>query len=608
MITWPATIAERSRGAQRRLLDYNRRTLTTGAHMKSTRLLLAAVLLAACQQSETASNTSATTSTGAATATTSSSSKREVVADVPARLAQLPRTTIDYDRTLLNDEERNVLAKLIEASKLIDELYWRQVAAENPQVRDEMAKQASASALDRAGYDLLIANKGRWDRLKSNEPFIGPLGAAGKKPEGAGFYPPDLTKDEFEKYVAAHANQKEALQGLFTVIKRDDAILKTVPYSAEYREFLEPAAQRLREAAALTTDAHLKDYLTKRAAAFLSDNYRESDFAWMDLTGPIEVVIGPYEVYEDEMFNYKASFESFVCVVDKPESEKLAAYAHALPAMEKNLPEPEQYKNPNRGSESPIKVVQELYTAGDARRGVQTAAFNLPNDEFVREKKGSKKVLLKNVINAKYRQSGQPISLRVLDPSQQNLVNFDAFFNHILFHELSHGLGPGIITLNGERVDSRIPLKNLYSTVEETKADVLGLWNLAYAQNQKLVTAFNEQQLYATYAAIMFRSLRFGIGEAHGRGTALQWNWLREKGGIVPSANGKYRVDFDKFREAVKSLATELLTIEATGDFNRAKAFLDKYGVENDEIKAVNARLNDIPVDITPVFPAAGEK
>jgi hypothetical protein len=566
--------------------------------MKRTLLLLAAVLLAACKPESS--------QTVAPMATTAG--KREIAPDVPARLAQLPHTTIDYDRALLNDEERNVVAKLIEASKLIDELYWRQVAAENPAVRAELERQSSASPLDRDGYALFIANKGRWDRLKSDEPFISPFGAEGKKPEGAGFYPTDMTKEEFEKYVAAHPDQKDALQGLFTVIKRDGANFKTVPYSDEYREFLEPAAQRLREAAALTSDAHLKDYLNKRAAAFASNDYRESDFAWMDLSGPIEVVIGPYEVYEDEMFNYKASFESFVCVVDKPESEKLAAYAHALPAMEKNLPEPEAYKNPNRGSESPIKVVQELYTAGDARRGVQTAAFNLPNDEFVREKKGSKKVLLKNVINAKYRQSGQPISLRVLDESQQSLVNFDAFFNQILFHELSHGLGPGIITFKGERVDSRIPLKNLYSTIEESKADVLGLWNIAFAQNQKLLSGFNEQQLYATYAAIMFRSLRFGVGEAHGRGTALQWNWLREKGGIVPSANGRFKVDFDKFREAVKSLATELLTIEATGDFDRANTLLEKYGVSNAEMEEVNKRLNDIPVDITPVFPAAGEK
>jgi hypothetical protein len=298
-----------------------------------------------------------------------------------------------------------------------------------------------------------------------------------------------------------------------------------------------------------------------------------------------------------------------VTVVDAAESAKLAAYAHALPDMERNLPEPEQYKNFSRGTESPIRVVQEIYTAGDARRGVQTAAFNLPNDEYVREKKGSKKVLLKNVMDAKYRQCGVPIAQRVLDPALLGGLTFDAYFNHTLFHELSHGLGPGYITQpSGERVEVRIPLKNLYSTIEECKADVLGVWNILYAQQHGLLTAFNDRQLFTTYVGLMFRSTRFGIGEAHGRGTAVQWNWVREKGAVTPESGGRYTIDFAKARDAVRDLATELLTIEATGDFNRAQALLNKYGVETDEMRSVDAKLKDIPVDIWPVFPAAGEK
>jgi hypothetical protein len=540
---------------------------------------------------------------------TTTASNAGILPDVSQRVKQLPPTVVDYDRSLLTEGDRAVVAKLIEASRMIDEIYWRQVSEENPALRERLAANRGRSPLDAAGYDYFVINKGRWDRLKSDEPFIAPFGPAGKKPEGAGFYPADMTKEEFEKYVAAHPAQKEALQGLFTVVRRDGANLVATPYSAYYAGNLKLAAQKLREAAALTSNATLRDFLNKRADAFLSDDYRPSDMAWMDLSGPIEVVIGPYEVYEDNPFNYKASFESFVTVVDAPESAKLAAYAHALPDMEKNLPEPEQYRNPNRGSESPIRVVQEIYTGGDARRGVQTAAFNLPNDEFVREKKGSKKVLLKNVINAKYKQSGQPIAQRVLDPAQLSLLNFDAFFNQILFHELSHGLGPGYLTQGGgQRVEVRIPLKNLYSTIEETKADVLGLWNIVYARNHGLLSAFDDKQLYATYAGLMFRSMRFGIGEAHGRGTALQWNWIREKGGIVPAANGRFSVDFAKFGDAVKSLSTELLTIEATGDFNRANALLEKYGKTNAEIDAVNEKLSDIPVDITPVFAGAGEK
>ena len=499
--------------------------------MKRT-ALLAAVLAAACQ---TAAPPPMKTTTV---------NDLVIAPDVAQRTKQLPRTVIDYDHSLLNDNERQVIAKLIEASKQIDEIFWRQVSEENPALRDRMPKPSAA-------YDYFVMNRGPWDRLKDDEPFVGTK----KKPAGAAFYPEDLTKDDFERYVAAHPAKKDELQGLFTIVRRDGVDLVGIPYSAFYKDFLDPTAVRLREAAALTTN------------------------------------------------------ESLVTVVDAPESAKLAAYAHALPDMERNLPEPEQYKNLNRGTESPIRVVQEIYTAGDARRGVQTAAFNLPNDEFVREKKGSKKVLLKNVMDAKYRQSGQPIALRMLDPTLVNMLTFDAFFNHVLFHELSHGLGPGYITQpNGERVEVRIPLKNLYSTIEECKADVLGVWNLLYAQQHGLVTSFNERQLFTTYAGLIFRSTRFGIGEAHGRATAVQWNWLRERGAISPTSGGRFTVDFAKMRDAVRDLATELLTIEATGDFNRANALLQKYGIETAEMRAVDATLKDIPVDIWPVFPAAGER
>ena len=557
----------------------------------------------------TKSNETATPSTASSQPMTQTATKLSIKPDTPQRLATIPKTPIDYDRSLLNENEQQVLAKLIEASKLIDEIFWRQASEENPALRDRLARQAQESDLDRAGYDLFMAMKGRWDSLAKDEPFIEPFGAAGAKPAGAAFYPADMKKEELEKYVAAHPDQKEALEGLFTVVRRQGDKLVAIPYSEHYKAQIEPAAAKLREAAQLSNNPSMKNYLTKLADALASNNYRESDMAWMDLQGPIEVVIGPYEVYEDNLFNFKASFESFVTVVDKPESDKLAVYAKHLPDMERNLPEPEQYKNPNRGSESPIRVVQEVFTAGDARHGVQTAAFNLPNDETVRELKGSKKVLLKNVMDAKFRLSGEPIAQRVLTPELRSLISFDAYFNQVLFHELSHGLGPGLITQpNGERVDVRILLKNTYSSMEECKADVLGLWNIVYAQNNKLISGFDERQLYATYTGLMFRSMRFGIDEAHGRGTAVQWNWLREAGGIVPAADGTFTVDFPKFREGVKTLATELLVTQATGDYARAERLLQKYGVTNAEIDGVVARLKDIPVDINPVFPAAGEK
>lgn len=527
-----------------------------------------------------------------------------VAADIPQRLGQLPKTPIDYDRSLLNDNERQVVDKLIEASKAIDDAYWLQVSEKNPEWHAQLVDAAKVSPLHKAALDWFENMKGPWDRLKDDEPFV--LNA-GKMPEGAGFYPTDMTKEEFERWVAAHPADKDAFEGLFTVIRRQVNGLISVPYSKYYNAPLRQAADRLREAAALTTNGSLRAFLNKRADAFLNDDYYASDIAWMDLDGPIEVVIGPYEVYDDAMFNYKAAFESFVTVVDRPESEKLVVYAKHLPDMEKNLPIPDEHKNPNRGTDSPIRVVQEIYTAGDARRGVQTSAFNLPNDEKVREAKGSKKVLLKNVMDAKYQQSGRPIALRILDPSQSNLLSFDAYFNHVLFHELSHGLGPGIITLNGQRVDSRLPLKNLYSAIEECKADVLGIWNLEYAIDNKLVSSFNREQLFATNAALLFRSMRFGLGEAHGRGTAVQWNWYRERGAIVPTTDGRYRVDMAKMSEANKSLVNELLMIEATGDFGRAQKLLDTYGKSTPEIESVINRLTDIPIDIDPVYVGAGE-
>ncbi|MDQ2979339.1 MAG: peptidase [Acidobacteriota bacterium] len=528
-----------------------------------------------------------------------------IAPDVAERVRQFPATKIDYDRGLLDDRETGALRLLIEASKELDVIYLRQVAEEVPSMRERVSRLVSdhvprsVPALEY--FDIM---RGPWDRLKGEEPFVGTR----PKPPGAGFYPIDMTKEEFEKWIAAHPGDKEAFQGLFTVIRRDGGRLVAVPYSKEYATALSRAAVKLRQAAAATGNASLRKFLTLRADAFLSDDYFASDVAWMDLDSDIEIAIGPYEVYEDALFNFKAAYESFVTVRDKAESAHLAVYAQHLPDMERNLPLPEEHKNFARKFESPIRVVQEVFTSGDARRGVQTSAFNLPNDERVREAKGSKKVLLKNVMKAKFEQSGRPVAERVLDPSQTARSAFDPYFNHTLFHELSHGLGPGVIKgPDGKRVEARLLLKNLYSTIEEAKADVVGLWNIFFALDRKWISGFDDEALAATYTGLMFRSMRFGLEEAHGGGTAVQWNWFREKGAIVPAAGGRFLAKPDRFREAVRSLANELLMIEATGDFDRGKRLLDKYGKTNAEIEATIARLKDIPVDIKPVFIAAGE-
>jgi hypothetical protein len=528
-----------------------------------------------------------------------------IASDIAQRVGQFPATVIDYDRASLDSKETEALQKLIEASREIDEIFWRQVSEANPALRDRLTKHVAQTPADAPALDYFQIMYGPWDRLKGDEPFLG----ASPKPPGAGFYPPDMTKEEWERWLAAHPQDRDAFQGLFTVIRRDGDGLTAVPYSQAYRDRLTRAADRLREAAQKTGNLSLRKYLTSRADAFLSNDYYASDLAWMDLDSDIEVVIGPYEVYEDGLFNYKAAFESFVTVRDRAESEKLAVYAQHLPDMERHLPIPDSHKNFNRKFESPIKVVQEVFTAGDGRRGVQTSAFNLPNDERVREAKGSKKILLKNVMEAKFWKSGWPIADRVLDPSQAALVSFDAYFNHTLFHELSHGIGPGMITgPGGKRMESRLLLKNLYSTIEECKADVVGIWTILQAIDNGWLSAVDEKSLAMTISGLAFRSMRFGVEEAHGGGVAIQWNWFREKGLIEPIEGHRFRVRTEKFREVVRSLANELLEIEATGDFGRAQKLLAGYGKSTPEMEAVIATLSDVPVDIRPRFAAAGEK
>lgn len=532
-----------------------------------------------------------------------------IAGDIAARLEQLPQVEIDYDRDLLDANQKEVLAKLVEASKLLDEVFLLQVSTDNPALRQTLYEHALDDPRYRDAYEYFRVMYGRWDRLAEGEPFVAPFGAEGAKPKGAGFYPADITPEELEEWTANDPAAGEAVQNLFTVIRRQNGALISVPYSRAYRDHLVPAAETLREAARLTRNGSLRDYLNKRADALLSDDYYESDLAWMDLDSDIEVVIGPYEVYEDSLNNYKAAFESFVTVVDAGESQKLSRYVSHLPRMEQNLPIPDEHKNPNRGAESPIKVVQEVFTAGDARAGVQTAAFNLPNDERVREAKGSKKVLLKNVMEAKFEKTGKPIALRLLEPEHARLVAFDPFFNHVLFHELSHGLGPGIIDgPDGRPVEARLLLKETYSSIEETKADVAGIWNVLYAMDNDLLDSFGREDLFSSYAGLMFRSMRFGLDSAHGRANTIQWNWMREKGAIIREASGRYRVNYDLMEEAVESLLHELLMIEATGDYQRSRRMLQTYGISNAEIEEIIGSLEDLPVDIAPVFTGAGEQ
>jgi hypothetical protein len=385
-----------------------------------------------------------------------------------------------------------------------------------------------------------------------------------------------------------------------------DGKLKAVAYSEEYREFLEPAARLLSEAAALTTNATLKNFLTRRAEAFASNDYYASDVAWMDLDSPIDVTIGPYETYEDELFSYKAAFEAFVTLRDEAESAKLARFSQYLQEIENNLPLEERYRNPKLGAASPIRVVDEVFASGDGNRGVQTAAFNLPNDERVVKEKGSKRVMLKNVQEAKFNQTLIPISKVIIDPSQQTQISFDAFFTHILAHELMHGLGPHNINVAGRQTTVRMELKELYSAIEEAKADITGLFALQYLIDKGVVDGQMEQTLYTTYLASSFRSVRFGITEAHGKGQALQFNYLVDEGAVkVNEDQSTFSVDQSRIKDAVRKLTYEILLLQAEGSYDQAKAMLDKYGVIRPAMQKALDRLKDVPIDIEPKFTLA---
>jgi hypothetical protein len=504
------------------------------------------------------------------------------------------------DTSKLSAGDQRALAKLVEAARAIDGLFLRQVWSGNPKLYAELQKDTSP--LGRARLDYFWLNKGPWSALDDHKAFL--PGVPEKKPAGANFYPEDLTKEEFELWVKTlpEAAQHEAT-GFFSVIRRESGKLRSIPYSEEYKAELQRLAGLLREAADSTSNPSLKRYLQTRAAAFLSNDYYESDVAWMDLDAPIDATIGPYETYNDELFGYKAAFEAYITLRDEAETDKVKFFSSRLQEIENNLPIDPKYRNPKIGAMAPIRVVNELISSGDAAHGVRTAAFNLPNDERVVREKGSKRVMLKNVQEAKFKSILEPIAGRVLSKEALGDLSFQWFFTHILAHELTHGIGPHTVGQSSPRKE----LKELYSAIEEAKADVCGLFMLQYMFDHKLLPADAdaERKLYTTFLASSFRTLRFGINEAHGKGMALQFNYLEDKGAFQALGGGKFSVDVAKAKTAVRDLARDLLTIEATGDYARAKKMLNELAVVRPKLRTALDALEDIPTDIYPTHVTA---
>jgi len=543
-------------------------------------------------------------------------------AAAPATVADLSRMTqrfapveLKADVSGLSAGDRKAITKLVEAAQIIDTLQLRQRWEGNEALWAALQKDTSPLGKARAEYFWL--NKGPWSIIDGNQSFL-PAEVAGikvpaKKPEGANFYPSGAAKQALEQWInALPAKDKQDAQWFFTTIRSGkDGKFKTVKYSDEYKPELQKLSALLKEAAAATDNASLKKFLNLRADAFLSNDYLASDFAWMDLDSLVDVTIGPYETYNDELFGYKAAFEAYVNIRDQKETKKLDFFAKHMQELEDNLPLAKQYRNPKVGAVAPMVVVNQVYGAGDGNMGVQTAAYNLPNDERIISQRGSKRVMLKNVQEEKFKATLTPISKLVLRTQDQKDVDFNSFFTHILAHEITHGLGPHITKVNGKESTPRQDLKETYSTIEEAKADVTGLYALMYMMEKgQLKDTLGqgeaaERKLHITFLASAFRTLHFGLTDSHARGMAIQVNYLLDKGGFVSHGDGTFSVDFKKIRQAVMDLDRDFLTIQATGDYAAAKQMMDKYVVIRPDVQKALDKMKSVPNDIRPSFPTA---
>ena len=525
-------------------------------------------------------------------------------------IARFAPTELRVDTGALSAGDQKALVKLIEAGRVMNEIFLDQMWSGNDALRAKLREDRTP--LGRARRHYFRINKGPWSALDGEKAFLPDVPE--RKPLGAGFYPEDMTKQEFEAWLKTlNGSEQEQAKSYFTVIRRQrgDGKLVIFPYSVEYRQDLERTAALLHEAASLTGNESLRKFLNSRAEAFISNEYRASDMDWMELDAPLDITIGPYETYEDELFGYKASFEAYINLRDDAETAKIGFFSRHLQEIENHLPEDKQYRSPKLGSQSPLRVVNVVSAAGE--RAVQTAAYNLPNDEVVVNEKGSKRVMLKNIQEAKFNSVLIPISRRVLPPEAQSDVSFQAFFTHIVAHELMHGLGPHQIagTLRKRATTPRLELKEFYGPLEEAKADVTGLFALQFLMDQgearpgQPLAGLTEKNLYTTYVASAFRSLRFGATDAHARGQAVQINYLLNKGAVTPRPDGRFVIDIVKMKAAVRDLDHELLTLEATGDYAGAKRLLDHMGAVRPETRGVLDKLSDIPVDIEPLYVTA---
>lgn len=491
--------------------------------------------------------------------------------------------TLTTDMSKLDQEQKEMIGLLIEAAAVMDELFWYEAYGN----KDSLLNTIEDPELKK----FALINYGPWDRLDNNSVFID--GVDPKAP-GANFYPADMSKEEFE----AWDNPDKTDQYSF-VRRMDDGSLTLIPYHEMFKTKLENVAELLNRASTLAKDEGLKKYLSLRAAALLNDKYRESDMAWLDMkTNQVDVVIGPIENYEDQLFGYRTSYEAYVLVKDMDWSKRLEKYAAFLPDLQNGLPVSDEYKQEKPGSDTELNAYDVIYYAGDCNAGSKTIAINLPNDEVVQLAKGTRRLQLKNAMQAKYEKILIPIADELIDPEQRKHVSFDAFFANTMFHEVAHGLGiKNTIDGNGT---VREALKELYSALEEGKADMLGLYMVSQLHNRGEIEG-DLMDYYVTFMAGIFRSVRFGASSAHGKANMVRFNFFDEMGAFERNAEtGQYQVNFDKMTQAMNALSEKILTLQGDGDYEGVRSLVDKYGMIGGTLQEDLNRLNEagIPVDV----------
>ncbi len=502
-----------------------------------------------------------------------------------------------FNAQALSARERQMVEKLVEANRDIEDVFWRQDDPEALVLYQELA--GATSPRDKALREYLFINASRFDLFDENRPFVG------NEPfyPGRGFYPHGVTRDQIESYVKQHPEQKDAIYSETTVVRRNGDSFTTVPYHVAYKSFLEPAAKALREAADLSDDKAFALFLRARADALLNDNYYPSDIAWVELNNPkFDIIFAPYEVYNDDLLGVKATYGGAVLIRNEAESAKLAMYQQHIADLQEALPIAAEDKPSKRGHLSPMEVMDAPFRAGDLNHGYQAVADNLPNDPRIHQEKGSKKIFFKNFMDARVTYIVLPIAKKLMRASQAQLTTPEGYMTDTLLHEISHELGPTFARTGGKQVDIRKAIGAQYSALEEAKADIVGLFAAKYLVDHNVLPKERLPEMYASHVADFFRTARLSAAEAHGLAGIMEFNYLAEQKAIVRDADGKYGIDVARMPDAIAALAKELLEQEATGDRARAEAWFKKYGSVPQELKTSLASTNDVPIDIVPRF------